>query len=338
MKVSVTRAAGVRLGGVLFDQPDLRRGLLNFPTKLSLAGAAVMALGTTGAAGTATATEHGAATSDHFMTLAHRGASGYAPEETMPAIDLAVAHGADWIELDIQLTADDRLVAFHDETVDRTTDGEGDLNDFTLAELQELDAGSWFNEENPALADPAFAGATVPTLREILEKYGHDINYYVETKSPDANPGLEEALVEMIEEYNLVETGSVIVQSFQQDSLMTVRELNASIPLVQLIWFHPEEYEEGADLVEWTGVTPGPEAITSDDWQDVSAYAQAVGTNLHYQDRQVIDESFVQDARAHGLGVHVYTINDTATMQRLKDWGATAIFTNFPDRSKALVD
>jgi glycerophosphoryl diester phosphodiesterase len=272
------------------------------------------------------------------LNIAHRGASGHAPEETMPAFDKAQAVEADYLELDAQLTADGELVAFHDTKVDRTTDATGKLSDFTLAELQQLDAGSWFNEAHPDKADPAFEGLQVPTLDQLVARYGTEENYYIEIKSPDANPGLTEQLVAWAERHGLVAAEAIVIQSFSQDALERAHALNPDIPLVQLVWYHPKAYEAGADLKEWTGVTPGPAELTAADFDSVDDYAVGIGTNLTYEDRQVIDAAFVETARAAGLGVHVYTINATATMRRLIDWGVTGVFTDYPDRLNAVLE
>ncbi len=270
-------------------------------------------------------------------SIAHRGAKGHAPEATMPAYALARQMNADWLELDAQLTADGKLVAFHDTKVDRTTDGEGPLNDYTLAELKALDAGSWFNEQNPSKAKPYFAGLEVPTLDELFQAHGTGVNYYIETKSPEENPGLEEALVDKLEDYELVESDSVIVQSFERDSLLEVQELNDDIPLVQLIWYHPKGYEEGAELKEWNELTGNPDDVSDEAIAQIGDYAIGIGTNLHYKGRRVIDEAFVQSFRDAGLDVHVYTINETDRMEMLMDWGANGIFTNYPDRLNRLL-
>ncbi len=273
-----------------------------------------------------------------ILNIAHRGASGHAPEETMPAYDKAVELNADWLELDAQLTADGHLVAFHDESVDRTTNAEGPLSDYTLDELQALDAGTWFNEANPYRADPAFEGVSVPTLKQIVETHGTDQKYYIEIKSPDANPGLTEKLVKFVEKHGLVESDSIVIQSFPQEPLKRVHEMNPDIPLVQLVWYHPKGYEAGAPLKEWKAVTPAPGEITQADLAKIDDYAIGIGTNMHYKDRRVIDEAFVNSVREAGLGLHVYTIDSIAKMHRLIDWGATGIFTNFPDRLSAAHD
>jgi glycerophosphoryl diester phosphodiesterase len=95
------------------------------------------------------------------LVIAHRGDSAHAPENTLPAFEGAIQAGADWIELDVHLTKDDQVVVIHDETVDRTTNGKGRVEDLTLAQLQELDAGSWFGSN--------FAGARLPTLDQVLD-------------------------------------------------------------------------------------------------------------------------------------------------------------------------
>ncbi|BBI63219.1 hypothetical protein HSBAA_45250 [Vreelandella sulfidaeris] len=105
---------------------------------------------------------------ESFQVIAHRGASGHAPESTMAAYELAREWDVDYLELDAQITADGEVVVFHDDAIDRTSDGEGAINDYTLEELKALDTGTWFNEENPDSADTAFEGAQMLTLEEVL--------------------------------------------------------------------------------------------------------------------------------------------------------------------------
>lgn len=274
---------------------------------------------------------------ESFQVIAHRGASGHAPESTMAAYELAHEWGVDYLELDAQITSDGEVVVFHDDTIDRTSDGEGEINDYTLEELKALDTGTWFNEQNPDSADTAFEGAQILTLDELLEHFGHDARYYIETKSPQLNPGLEEALVALLEEHDLIESGRVLVQSFEQDSLLKVHELNENIPLIQLVWYYPSEEKNGR-LVEWTNVTPGPEDITDKDFQAVADYAVGLGTNFIYEGEEVIDADFIRQANDNGLPVHVYTINEADEMERLMEMGVNGLFTNYPDRILDLVE
>ena len=266
-----------------------------------------------------------------FQVIAHRGASGHAPEHTLPAWQMAYEMGADYLELDIQMTADGRLVVLHDETVDRTTNAEGPLQDYTLAELQSLDAGSWFNDANPDRAQSAFEGARVVTLDEVIDRFGTQTRYYIETKSAERDPTLEAELMDTLSDRGLIEAGAVVIQSFSQDSLLKVKSINPDVPLVQLVWYYPES-EDSDTLIEWTGVTPGPSAITDADFEAIRDYAVGIGTNLDYQGDAVIDETFVKQAQANDLRVHVYTINDIPAMEQLLGWGVDGMFTDYPDR------
>jgi len=127
--------------------------------------------------------------------VAHRGASGYAPENTIAAYDLAVDMKADYIEIDVQRSKDGELVSIHDNTVNRTTDGTGKVRDLTFEQLRALDAGSWKGER--------FAGEQIPTFDEILDRYHGKVGILIELKSPELYPGIEEQVTEAIKERNL---------------------------------------------------------------------------------------------------------------------------------------
>ncbi|MGB8713081.1 MAG: glycerophosphodiester phosphodiesterase [Onishia taeanensis] len=298
--------------------------------------AATLALGITPLAAQADALEQQLEDLQGFQVIAHRGASGYAPEHTWFAYDKARDMGADYLELDLHMSADNRLMVIHDDTLDRTTNGEGNVKDHTLEALKALDAGSWFNQAHPERADDAYAGAQLLTLDEVIDRYGDDVRYYIETKSPERYPELQRALVETLEAEGLVDAGSVIIQSFSQDSLQQIHALNPDIPLVQLVWYSTTE--DGDGLNEWTGVTPAPTEITDADFQAIADYAVGIGPNVVYDGQDVIDAEFVDQAHANGLLVHPYTINETEDMQQLLDWGVDGMFTNFPDRLSAIVE
>ncbi|MGJ9382653.1 glycerophosphodiester phosphodiesterase [Salipaludibacillus sp. CF4.18] len=274
-----------------------------------------------------------AATADEeFLNIAHGGASGYAPEHTKPAYDKAIEMNADYLEMDIQMTADGVPVAFHDMEVDRLTDGQGRINDLTLEEVKELDAGSWFNKEYPDKADKSFEGAKIMTLEEIIAEYGMGVNYYIETKSPTLNDGIEEEVVEIAKGHGLVEKGNLFIKSFHKDSLQKIHAINEGIPLIQLLWWEING-EEGNELKEWLNTTPSPEDMTDEDFAEIREYAVGIGPHLGLHDgSEVIDEDFVQRARDNDLLVHLYTINIRGEMKRLIDWGVTGIFTDYPNR------
>jgi glycerophosphoryl diester phosphodiesterase len=130
------------------------------------------------------------------LNIAHRGASAAAPANTMAAFEKALALGADGIELDVQLSADGVPVVIHDFTVDDTTDGSGKVARMTLAQLEQLDAGSYF--------DPAFAGERIPTLEKVLEVMGNRLLLNIELKGFSLfDKGLERAVIGLIEQHAL---------------------------------------------------------------------------------------------------------------------------------------
>jgi glycerophosphoryl diester phosphodiesterase len=247
-----------------------------------------------------------------ILNVSHRGASGHAPEHTMVAYELGEKMQGDYIEVDLQMTKDGELVAFHDETLERTTNGTGLVKDYTLAEIKKLDAGYWFNEKYPEKAKAEYVGLTVPTLSEVIENFGKDNRYYIETKSPEVYPGMEEKLLEVLKKYELVgkdrESSKVLVQSFSPESLKKMYELDKNVPLVQLL-----EYEKQA-------------TITDEEVKKYKEYSIGLGMNF---DR--IDESYVQKVREHDLEIHPYTVNEKEDMKKLLEWGVTGMFTNFPD-------
>jgi len=298
--------------------------------------AATLALGITPLAAQADALEQQLEDLQGFQIIAHRGASGYAPEHTWFAYDKARDMGADYLELDLHMSADNQLMVIHDDTLERTTNGDGNVKDHTLEALKALDAGSWFNQAHPEYANDDYADAKLLTLDEVIDRYGDNVRYYIETKSPERYPELQRALVETLEAEGLVDAGAVVIQSFSQDSLKQIHELNADIPLVQLVWYSTTE--DGDGLNEWTGVTPAPTEITDADFQAIADYAVGIGPNVVYDGQDVIDADFVEQAHANGLLVHPYTINETEDMQRLLDWGVDGMFTNFPNRLNAIVE
>ncbi|MFP3900794.1 MAG: glycerophosphodiester phosphodiesterase [Acidimicrobiia bacterium] len=250
------------------------------------------------------------------LVIAHRGASAYAPEHTFAAYDLALEQGADYIEQDLQLTADGVLVSVHDDTLDRTARGPtesctGAVSDKTLAQLRECEVGSWFNDANPDFADPAYAGLGIPTMAEIVERYGTDVRYYIETKSPDAQPGMEEALLALLDDTGLADVAArsqgVLIQSFSAESLRRIHSQRPELPLVQLL--------------------PPGAPVDEAQLDDIAGYAVAIGPASGS-----VDGDLVEAAHARCLAVHPYTVDDPDEMVRLLEAGVDGMFTNVPDR------
>jgi glycerophosphoryl diester phosphodiesterase len=180
------------------------------------------------------------------------------------------------------------------------------------------DAGSWFNEAYPEYASEEYVGLQIPTLEEIFQRYGTSVNYYIETKNPEAAPGMEEELLRLMEKYELIEPAAqdwqVLIQSFSAESLMKIHEMNSSLPLIQLYSSTETSESIQASLAE------------------VSTYAVGIGPSM-----RDVDAALVETAHALCLNVHPYTVNETADMQALIDLGVDGMFTNFPDRLDALL-
>ncbi|WP_251977207.1 glycerophosphodiester phosphodiesterase [Salinicola avicenniae] len=197
--------------------------------------------------------------------IAHRGASFMAPESTAPAYRLARELGADYLELDLQRTKDGQLVAIHDNTLGRNTNvaevfparAEAPVSAFTLAELKQLDAGSWFNAAYPERARDAYAGLPILTLDEVIdiaEGGRHRPGLYIETKVPDQFPGIEQDLREALasrgwlgepespaaSERDRVSVADgparVMMQTFSRASLAALEEAMPEVPRVLLLW------------------------------------------------------------------------------------------------------
>lgn len=257
------------------------------------------------------------------VAIAHRGASGYAPEHTFFAYDKAKNElHADYIELDLQMTKDGNLVAMHDETVDRTTGGKyhGPVKNYTTAELKQMDVGSWFNQQNPQYANPQYEGAKIPTLDEILNRYGNSANYYIETKSPDVYPGIEEKLLNTLNNHGLLtpnklKNGQVVIQSFSQASLLKMKKLNSNVPLIQL-----------TDVAQLA-------TMSDQDLNYIASYAKGVGPEYHDATKANIER-----LHQHGLLVHPYTVNTKPEMNQLIQNNVDGAFSNYIDQYIQLRD
>jgi glycerophosphoryl diester phosphodiesterase len=255
-----------------------------------------------------------------MLVIAHRGASGYAPEHTLASYDLALSLGADYLEQDLQLTSDGVLVVLHDETLDRTTGGaqRGRVIEHTLAQLRACDVGRWFNAQRPNRARSEYVGQRIPTLDEVFARYVDRATFYIETKNPEDAPGMEEALLALLDRYRLRAPAAVewrvLIQSFSERSLRKLRDLDPSLPLIQLV-------EEGVEQ---------PAALRGR-LRDVAEYAVGIGPS--WRD---VDAALIAATRDVCLDVHPYTVNDVAQMQRLTALGVTGMFTDVPDRLLAL--
>jgi glycerophosphoryl diester phosphodiesterase len=250
------------------------------------------------------------------MVIAHRGASGLAPEHTIAAYDLALELGADVIEQDLQVTRDGVLIVLHDEKLDRTARGPvenctGPVQGRSLSELETCEFGTWFEDRVPG-SGAQFADQKILTLEAVFERYRGRATFYIETKNPEQAPGVEQALLSLLATHKLLpgegRVSRVILQSFSAESLRSLRSLQPDLPLVQLV---------GRRLGR-----PLDEAL-----REIAEYANGVGPP-----RSQVDAAFIVAARKHGLFVHPYTANEPEEMSRLLDLGVDGLFTDRPDR------
>ena len=279
-----------------------------------LAGVSLMVVGSAASGGPDGKTPKDAP----VLNIGHRGASGYAPEHTIPSYDLALKLGADYIEQDLQLTKDGVLIAMHDETLDRTARGPknnctGLVIEKTLAQIRTCDVGSWFNEAYPQYAKPEYVGLKVPTLEEIFRRYGKGVTYYIETKNPESAPGMEEELLRLMNKYGLTQPAAeqwqVLIQSFSPASLQKIHASDPSLPLIQLY----DSVETSASIQTSLDTT--------------RTYAVGIGPS-----KTDVDDSLVAAAHARCLDIHPYTVNEKQEMRALISLGVDGMFTNFPDR------
>ncbi|MBN2387160.1 MAG: hypothetical protein JXB85_09070 [Anaerolineales bacterium] len=231
------------------------------------------------------------------LVIGHRGASAHAPENTLAAFQLAVEQGAQAIECDVKLTGDGQVVILHDRTVDRTTDGRGELRQLSLAAVRELDAGVRFGEQ--------FRGQRVPTLSETLEAVGQKTILNIElTNYATPFDDLVSKVVEQIRKFGL--QGRVLFSSFFPHNLIKVRKLLPDTPCGLLIW------------PEWMGWWGRSFGFRSDIYQ---ALHPPLGD---------VDQRLVQRVHAAGRRVHVWTVNAEADMKRMIGLGVDGIFTDDP--------
>ena len=235
---------------------------------------------------------------------AHRGASAYAPENTLEAFRLAAEMGADGVELDVQLSRDKELVVAHDETIDRVSSGTGYIKDYTLAQLKGFSFNRLF---------PAFKDARIPTLKEVyelLKPTGLTVNVELKT-GIILYPDIEKKVLALTAFMGMEDR--VIYSSFCHPSLVKIKELDGN---------------------SRTGL------LYSDGWIDAASYGRhTVGADaLHPALYHLQDLSLIPSARRQGLAVNVWTVNEEQHMEMLVQQGVDAIITNRPDLCRSVVD
>ena len=234
-----------------------------------------------------------------FMNIAHRGASSYAPENTFAAYDKALAMGVNHVELDVHLTRDGHIVVIHDDTVDRTTDGQGRVADFTLAELRELDAGRWFA--------PEYAGERIRSLGETLECYKGRLYFHIEIKQREISGGLARRTIDMVRGYGL--TDSVTITSFSKEWLQEAAAYDSTLPKG---WLVP---------------------MGNVGWDDsIIEQSKELGLAQICPRADLTTSELVNRLHAEGFVVRCHGLYSEDLMRRAVDVGADGATVNFPDK------
>jgi len=238
------------------------------------------------------------------LVIAHRGACRLAPENTLAAFTAAAELGADAIELDAKLTADGQVVVHHDLTLERTTSGRGRLSQWTLAELEALDAGAHFGAR--------FTGERIPRLSSVFESLGHRLLINVElTNYEDPRDWLPRAVVGLVREWGLERR--VLLSSFNPLALRAARALAPEIARALLV----EAGQSGARRWFYRQISP--------------THA------IHPQD-SLLRKSGLDSEHALGRAVHVWTVNDVRRIRELSAWGVDGLITDIPDVALRVVN
>ncbi|MDQ8735692.1 glycerophosphodiester phosphodiesterase family protein [Paenibacillus sp. LHD-38] len=251
------------------------------------------------------------------LIIAHRGASGYAPENTMAAFELAERLGADFIEFDVQMSKDGELVVIHDVTVDRTTAFIGNVNHYTLSELQGMDAGSYSHAN--------YADETILSFQEVMSRFAGKIGMLIEIKNPTLYPGIEEKAADVVRRYGprlkvaglrdtdrlqrMVESknsSAIIMQSFDRVSLRRIHSLLPEIPVAVLV--HKDQHPLSGDTLD-----------------ELASYASYINYS-----HDLLDGELVREIHKRSRKVMAWTVRNERDMERMKKLGVDGIITDFP--------
>lgn len=232
--------------------------------------------------------------------IGHRGACGYAPENTTDSIAAAADMGIDWVELDVKLTSDDVPIIFHDDNLERATSGEGLVKDTPYSVIKELDAGSWFGD--------TFIGCKIPTLEDAVEvilERGLGLNLEIK---PCAGREVETTQVALDHMSRLWDDhNNILISSFSEIALETANDMLGGD------WGIGYLFDE-----------------IPDNWKEIARHVNAKTININ-GNREDIKREFIENIIDEGYGIVAYTINDPMRAQELLNWGVDSIVTDFPD-------
>ena len=248
---------------------------------------------------------------DDILVMAHRGASAYVEAHTLAAYELAVQMNTDYIEIDLHMTKDGKLVALHDETI--TLNGaKHAVANVTFNEIQRSSSERKPNKTQSVYSSARMNDLQIVDLEEILLNYGDSVNYYIELKNADTYPGIEKELLRLLREHKLLNREDtipkVILQSFDEESLRNIFAMEPDIPLIKL-------YKLDND-----------ESFSKKELKKLTQYASGVGVNA-----DAVSHVIIESTQNAGLHIHAYTINDEESMRKLLKLGVNGFFTDRPD-------
>jgi len=227
-----------------------------------------------------------------MLKIGHRGAYGYAPENTLKSFQKAIELGVDVIELDVQVCKSGELVVIHDDTVDRTTNGSGLVKKLKLTDLKKFDAGK---------------GERIPILEEVLGLVNRKVRVNIELKGPKTAKPVMRLINEYIKNkgWNL---DDFVISSFSRKELKAARRLNPLISIGFLI-------SRFRLLDHW--------------WL---SFAKKIRANFIGPSLKITSKRLIRKAHKHGLRVYIWTVNESKDIERMRKWEADGVFSNFPDR------
>ncbi|MGW7515597.1 glycerophosphodiester phosphodiesterase [Streptomyces sp. NPDC054796] len=246
-------------------------------------------------------------------TVAHRGASGHAPENTLAAVDKAHKLGISWVENDVQRTKDGKLVVMHDTTLDRTTNAEKvfpdrspwNVSDFTSKEIAKLDAGSWFSA--------SYQNQKVPTLDQYLDRVTRNgQKLLMELKAPELYPGIEAQVLKELTKKGWLDgrhlKSKLVVQSFNADSVKKIHGLKPALK---------------------TGFLGNP---PKNELKTYAGFADQINPKYTTVSKEYVDAIHsVKGPHGKPLETYAWTVNDAATARKVADAGVDGIISNYPD-------
>lgn len=275
------------------------------------------------------------------QVIAHRGASAYAPENTLASFRLAAEMQAEWFELDCITTKDKAIIVCHDDTVDRTTNGKGKIQEMTLAELKELDAGQWKGNQ--------FRGERLPTLEEALD-LGKQLStgVYVEIKScADDNLLMQQLRESLANNCNItsatrkellskialsdtpnLELARLVVEKVKRKHMQKHVVIQSFSPIICLV----AKQKAPNCRVELLGAPK-----QADDWANFLWWGLVAGVDGFNPEHTTLTSAFLMTVHAMGKTVAVWTVDDEKAMRRYRDWGVDRIITNRPDLCRQVI-